>query len=91
MVVRTPSAALGEKFIYLKLVFLGAYAEYVAVSTHMLIHKPAQLSWEQAAGIPEVSFERLMGSGLFWWKLTHLIDLAHCCKSYVYYWRVHAW
>ena len=33
----------------------GAYAEYIAVSTHMLIHKPKELSWEQAAGIPEVS------------------------------------
>ena len=32
----------------------GAYAEYIAVSTHMLIHKPKELSWEQAAGIPEV-------------------------------------
>src|ERR1700761_488082 len=31
----------------------GAYAEYVAVSTHMLIHKPAHLSWEESAGIPE--------------------------------------
>jgi len=25
------------------------------VSTHMLIHKPKELSWEQTAGIPEVS------------------------------------
>jgi NADPH:quinone reductase-like Zn-dependent oxidoreductase len=32
---------------------IGAYAEYIAVSTRMLIHKPAQLSWIQAAGIPE--------------------------------------
>lgn len=32
----------------------GAYAEYIAVSTHMLIHKPKELSWEEAAGIPEV-------------------------------------
>lgn len=32
----------------------GAYAEYIAVSTHMLLHKPTELSWEQAAGIPEV-------------------------------------
>jgi NADPH:quinone reductase-like Zn-dependent oxidoreductase len=31
----------------------GAYAEYIAVSTHMLIHKPAELSWEESAGIPE--------------------------------------
>ena len=32
----------------------GAYAEYIAVSTHMLIQKPKELSWEEAAGIPEV-------------------------------------
>jgi NADPH:quinone reductase-like Zn-dependent oxidoreductase len=34
-------------------VIIGAYAEYLTVSTHMLIHKPAHLSWEEAAGIPE--------------------------------------
>lgn len=33
---------------------VGAYAEYIAVSTKMLVHKPAQLSWEEAAGVPEV-------------------------------------
>lgn len=36
------------------LAYGGAYAEYIAVSTHMLLHKPAHLSWEYAAGIPEV-------------------------------------
>ncbi|KAI9849763.1 MAG: hypothetical protein M1838_006264 [Thelocarpon superellum] len=35
------------------LAYGGAYAEYIAVSTHMLIHKPKELSWEQAAGVPE--------------------------------------
>lgn len=35
------------------LAYGGAYAEYLAVSTHMLIHKPEELSWEEAAGIPE--------------------------------------
>ncbi|EME42545.1 hypothetical protein DOTSEDRAFT_73407 [Dothistroma septosporum NZE10] len=35
------------------LAYGGAYAEYIAVSTHMLIHKPDELSWEEAAGIPE--------------------------------------
>ena len=37
------------------LAYGGAYAEYIAVSTHMLLHKPKELSWEEAAGIPEVS------------------------------------
>lgn len=37
---------------------IGAYAEYIAVSTHMLIHKPKELSWEEAAGIPEVLLDR---------------------------------
>ncbi|KAF2007788.1 NAD(P)-binding protein [Amniculicola lignicola CBS 123094] len=35
------------------LAYGGAYAEFVAVSTHMLVHKPKELSWEQCAGIPE--------------------------------------
>ncbi|TKX27027.1 zinc-binding dehydrogenase-2 [Elsinoe australis] len=35
------------------LAYGGAYAEYIAVSTHMLVHKPAELSWEECAGIPE--------------------------------------
>ena len=35
------------------LAYGGAYAEYVAISTHMLLHKPDHLSWEDAAGIPE--------------------------------------
>ncbi|KAI9373039.1 hypothetical protein BJX61DRAFT_542147 [Aspergillus egyptiacus] len=35
------------------LAYGGAYAEYIAVSTGMLIHKPAELSFEEAAGVPE--------------------------------------
>lgn len=35
------------------LAYGGAYAEYIAVSTKMLLLKPASLSWEVAAGIPE--------------------------------------
>ncbi|KAJ5934148.1 hypothetical protein N7466_003695 [Penicillium verhagenii] len=35
------------------LAYGGAYAEYIVVSTKMLVHKPAHLSWEVAAGIPE--------------------------------------
>lgn len=37
------------------LAYGGAYAEYIAVSTHMLVKKPEELSWEECAGIPEVS------------------------------------
>ena len=36
------------------LAYGGAYAEYIAVSTQMLVHKPEELSWEECAGIPEV-------------------------------------
>jgi NADPH:quinone reductase-like Zn-dependent oxidoreductase len=36
------------------LAYGGAYAEYIAVSTHMLVRKPHDLTWEQCAGIPEV-------------------------------------
>jgi putative PIG3 family NAD(P)H quinone oxidoreductase len=35
------------------LAYGGAYAEYVAVSTKMLLHKPAGLSFEECAGVPE--------------------------------------
>lgn len=35
------------------LAYGGAYAEYIAVSTHMLIHKPSELSYEVCVGIPE--------------------------------------
>ncbi|OJI98693.1 hypothetical protein ASPVEDRAFT_125367 [Aspergillus versicolor CBS 583.65] len=35
------------------LAYGGAYAEYISVATGMLIHKPKELSWEEAAGIPE--------------------------------------
>ncbi|KAI2606044.1 quinone oxidoreductase putative [Hypoxylon fragiforme] len=35
------------------LAYGGAYAEYIAVSSKMLLHKPASFSWEAAAGIPE--------------------------------------
>lgn len=38
------------------LAYGGAYAEYIAVSTHMLIRKPKELTWEQCAGIPEARF-----------------------------------
>ncbi len=36
------------------LAYGGAYAEYIAVNTQMLLHKPGHLSWEEAAGVPEV-------------------------------------
>ncbi|KIW31461.1 uncharacterized protein PV07_03109 [Cladophialophora immunda] len=41
------------------LAYGGAYAEYIAVSTHTLIHKPKNLTWEEAAGIPETWFTAL--------------------------------
>ncbi|KAI4139583.1 MAG: hypothetical protein L6R39_006218 [Caloplaca ligustica] len=35
------------------LAYGGAYAEFISVSTHMLMRKPKELGWEEAAGIPE--------------------------------------
>ncbi|KAL8327989.1 hypothetical protein RB597_004022 [Gaeumannomyces tritici] len=35
------------------LAYGGAYAEYVAVATRMLLRKPPHLTFEQAAGVPE--------------------------------------
>lgn len=36
------------------LAYGGAYAEFIVVSTKMLMRKPRELSWEEAAGVPEV-------------------------------------
>jgi len=53
------SAGAAERFAVgdevFGLTYGGAYAEYVAVQAGTLIHKPASLSWEDAAAIPEVS------------------------------------
>ena len=38
------------------LAYGGAYAEYIAVSVKMIVHKPKELSFETAAGVPEVWF-----------------------------------
>lgn len=35
------------------LAYGGAYAEHIAVSSKMLLHKPSHLTFEQAAGVPE--------------------------------------
>ncbi|KAJ6788685.1 hypothetical protein PWT90_07145 [Aphanocladium album] len=35
------------------LAYGGAYAEYIAVSSKMLLHKPAHLTFEKAAALPE--------------------------------------
>ncbi|KAI1380885.1 quinone oxidoreductase putative [Hypoxylon crocopeplum] len=35
------------------LAYGGAYAQYIAVSSKMLLHKPDSFTWEMAAGIPE--------------------------------------
>lgn len=60
------------------LAYGGAYAEYIAVSTKMLLHKPAGLSWEAAAGVPETfitatqaihfvgGFDDLRGKNVLW-------------------------
>lgn len=38
------------------LAYGGAYAEFIVVSVRMLMRKPRELSWEEAAGVPEVSY-----------------------------------
>lgn len=60
------------------LAYGGAYAEYIAVSTKMLLRKPEALSWEKAAGVPETfitatqalhfvgGFEDLKGKNVLW-------------------------
>lgn len=48
------SAKFAEGDEVLGLTYGGAYAEYVAVQAGTLMHKPASMSWEEAAAIPEV-------------------------------------
>ncbi|KAK4985582.1 hypothetical protein LTR66_008126 [Elasticomyces elasticus] len=43
------------------LAYGGAYAEYITVNVHMLVHKPSELSWEECAGIPEVGIIAVEG------------------------------
>ncbi|EFX04370.1 quinone oxidoreductase [Grosmannia clavigera kw1407] len=47
----TASFAVGDEVF--GLAYGGAYAEYVRVSTRMLLHKPTSLGWNEAAGLPE--------------------------------------
>ncbi|KAK0105512.1 hypothetical protein ONS95_004127 [Cadophora gregata] len=51
------------------LAYGGAYAEYLATSTKMLIHKPKEISWTVAAGIPET-----------WITATQALHLVGCFK-----------
>lgn len=53
----------------LLILHVGAYAEYIASSTKMLIHKPAWLPWEEAAGIPET-----------WITATQALHLVGCLQ-----------
>lgn len=52
--LETQSFQVGDEVF--GLAYGGAYAEYIVVSKHMLIHKPANLTHVEAAGIPEVWF-----------------------------------
>ncbi|KAJ9123092.1 hypothetical protein QFC22_001282 [Naganishia vaughanmartiniae] len=50
------------------LAYGGAYAEYIAISSKMIIRKPSRLSWVEAAGIPEnwmTAFQALFLEGGF--------------------------
>lgn len=52
----------------LGLAYGGAYAEYIALSSKMIIHKPKEMSWAEAAGIPEnwmTAFQALFLEGGF--------------------------
>ena len=46
------------------LAYGGAYAQYIAVSVKMIVHKPKELSFETAAGLPEVWFTAIQASFL---------------------------
>jgi NADPH:quinone reductase-like Zn-dependent oxidoreductase len=57
------------------LAYGGAYAEYIAVNTHMLLHKPGHLSWVEAAGVPEVGL--LLPSPIPYFKDMQFTDWFH--------------
>ena len=74
------------------LAYGGAYAEYIAVNTKMLLHKPAHLSWEEAAGVPEVSTFSLHFQCKRYRKLVltmRQIDMDYSYSSHVPCWRIH--
>ncbi|KAF3935249.1 Zeta-crystallin [Dactylella cylindrospora] len=52
------------------LAYGGAYAEKIAVSAQMIIHKPKKMSFEEAAGIPEA-----------WITATQALFLVGCFKK----------
>ncbi|GIC92227.1 uncharacterized protein Aud_008693 [Aspergillus udagawae] len=47
------SVAAGAETDFKAGAYGGAYAEYIIVDTGMLVHKPPELTWEQAACVPE--------------------------------------
>lgn len=59
------------------LAYGGAYAEYIAVSTHMLVRKPKELSWEECAGIPEVHSPLIIHKYHFTHTMTIDMDNSH--------------
>ena len=69
------------------LAYGGAYAEYIAVSTHMLVRKPKELTWEQCAGIPEVSYSHRILNMLARRGISaankDFVDMDYCDSSHV--------
>jgi NADPH:quinone reductase-like Zn-dependent oxidoreductase len=58
----------------------GAYAEYIALSSKMIIHKPASLSLVEAAGVPEnwmTAYQALFLEGNF--KKGDRVLSGGCC------------
>jgi NADPH:quinone reductase-like Zn-dependent oxidoreductase len=63
------------------LVYGGAYAEYVVANTKMVIHKPKSLSFEDAAGIPEVWFTALQALFFFCGFVSNNTSFFHAGAS----------
>lgn len=75
------------------LAYGGAYAEYIVVSTSTILKKPKELSWEEAAGIPEVWFTALQtlyvvanfkpGKSVLWHAGASAVSIAgiQLCKA----------
>lgn len=67
------------------LAYGGAYAEYIASSAKMLIRKPDELSFEEAAGIPEVWFTATQALFLVGGFKQGMSALFHAGASGYYY------
>ena len=75
----------------LGLAYGGAYAEYIVVALAMLVHKPKELSWEEAAGVPEVSIGYAAEDRAIADVCVCTVDMDYRLASPFPHWRFPTW